>query len=178
MEWAKSSNQNAAMFLLDFEKAYDRVEWDFILSILQAFGFPAEFVRFVQVLLKDSSARIEINGLLSNPIPLSRSIRQGCPLAPALFVIASDALFYILRDNTISPKVNGILLPDNSETLNIQFVDDTSLFLELSCLNIQHLNQKLELFEAISDARISKSKSVMLGQKEEPPDWLLQFGYS
>ena len=178
MEWAKSSNQNSAMFLLDFEKAYDRIEWDFILSILQAFGFPDEFVRYIQVLLKDSSARIEINGFLSNPIPLSRSIRQGCPLAPALFVIASDALYYILRDDTISPKVNGISLPDNSELLNIQFADDTSLFLELSCLNIQLLNLKLELFETISGARISKSKSIMLGWKEEPPDWFLQFGYS
>ena len=80
------------MFLLDFEKAYDRVEWEFIFSILQAFGFPDEFVWYIQVLLKDSSSRIEINGFLSNPIPLSRSIRQGCPLAPSLFVIASDAL--------------------------------------------------------------------------------------
>ena len=161
------------MFLLDFEKAYDRVEWEFIFSILQPFGFPDEFVRYIQVFLKDSSSRIEINGFLSNPIPLSRSIRQGCPLAPSLFVIASDALYYILRDNTISPKVNGISLPDNSELLKIQFADDTFLFLELSCSNIQHLNLKLDLFETISGARISKSKSIMLGWKEEPPVWIL-----
>lgn len=119
MEWAKTSNQDTAMFLVDFEKAYDRVEWDFILMMLRAFGFPSEFCKYVQILLKYASALVEVNGSLSQPIPLSRSIRQGCPLAPALFVISSDALFYLLTDDTLSPKVHGIKMLDDSEFLNI-----------------------------------------------------------
>lgn len=46
MEWEKISNQDVSMFLIDFEKAYDRVEWEFILMMLEAFGFPSNFVRF------------------------------------------------------------------------------------------------------------------------------------
>lgn len=102
MEWAKISNQDVAMFLVDFEKAYDRVEWRFILMMLEAFGFPKEFCQFVQVLLKDASAQMEINGSLTQAFKLGKSIRQGCPLAPALFVIASNALFYLLRDDNLS----------------------------------------------------------------------------
>lgn len=172
MEWAKTSNQDTTMFLVDFEKAYDRVEWDFILMMLRAFRFPSEFCKYVQILLKDASALVEVNGSLSQPIPLSRSIRQGCPLAPALFVIASDALFYLLRDDTLSPKIHGIKMSDDSELLNIQFVDDTALFLELSRHNIDSLNQKLATFGRASGAHISNSKSILLGWKEEPPDWL------
>ncbi|XP_059076993.1 uncharacterized protein LOC131876187 [Cryptomeria japonica] len=105
MEWSKVSDQDTTMFLLDFEKAYDRVEWDFIIMMLEAFGFPSEFYTYVKVLLQDASTQIDVNGSLSSSIMLSRSIRQGCPLAPALFVIASDALFYLFRDNSLSPKI-------------------------------------------------------------------------
>ncbi|XP_057819421.2 uncharacterized protein LOC131032462 [Cryptomeria japonica] len=118
------------MFLLDFEKAYDRIEWGFISMMLDAFGFPSFFCDIVKMLLRDAHAQIDINGSLSTPFPLGRSIRQGCPLAPGLFVIASEALFYILRDNTLSPAVKGITLPDNKELINCQFADDTSLFHE------------------------------------------------
>ncbi|XP_057851145.2 uncharacterized protein LOC131061466 [Cryptomeria japonica] len=178
MEWANSSHQEAAMLLLDFEKAYDRIEWDFILMMLKAFGFPDIFCKYIQILLKDASAMIDVNGSLTNPIPLSRSIRQGCPLAPALFVIASDALHYILKDDTISPKVRGITLPNDSELLNIQFADDISLFLELSYDNLICLCNKLDMFGKASGAHISSSKSIMLGWSDHPPDWLCQFSYS
>lgn len=172
MEWARTSNQDDAMFLVDFEKAYDRVELDFILMTLSAFGFPREFRDYVRILLKDSSALVEVNGALSHPIPLSRSIRQGCPLAPALFVIASDALYYLLRDDTLSPRGQGITMPDDFELINIQFVDDTSLFLKLSKHNIDSLNQKLDIFGRASGARISNTKSILLRWKDNPSDWL------
>ena len=118
MEWSKCSHQNSAMLLLDFEKAYDRVEWRFILMMLEAFGFPPSFCNTVQVLLSDASAQVEVNGVLSAPFSLGRSIRQGCPLAPSLFVIASEALFYILIDNSLSPDVRGIYFPNDEELIN------------------------------------------------------------
>ena len=43
MHWAKADNQNSAMILLDFEKAYDRIEWHFVISMLKQFGFPDYF---------------------------------------------------------------------------------------------------------------------------------------
>lgn len=56
MEWANISKHKTAMFLLDFEKAYDRVEWEFVLMMLEAFGFPNKLCHYVRVLLKDASA--------------------------------------------------------------------------------------------------------------------------
>lgn len=75
IDWAKVSRQDATMFLLDFKKAYDRVEWGFILLMLESFGFPREFCSIVRVLLQDTSTQIDVNGSLSPPILLSRSIR-------------------------------------------------------------------------------------------------------
>ena len=39
MHWAKADNQNSAMILLDFEKAYDKIEWHFVIAMLKQFGF-------------------------------------------------------------------------------------------------------------------------------------------
>ncbi|XP_059074592.1 uncharacterized protein LOC131064526 [Cryptomeria japonica] len=177
MDWAKSSHQNSAMLLLDFKKAYDRVEWKFILMMLEAFGFPPYFCLAVQTLLKDASAQIEINGVLSPSFSLSRSIRQGCPLAPALFVIASEALFYILRDSSLSPEVRGLYLPNNDELINCQFANDTALFFELSEVNFRVLQGKLDLFYSASGARISHTKSICLGWDEHPPEWFSNSGF-
>lgn len=177
MEWARVLEQKVAMFLLDFKKSYDRIEWGFITTMLQAFGFPEIFCQSVKVLLRDSHAQVEVNGLISHPFELSRSIRQGYPLAPTLFVIASDALYYLLRDNSHSPRVKGISLPDDSELINIQFADDTTLFFELSKENLDALSAKLSLFCEAAGAKISQPKSTMLGWTEKPPDWLTTYGY-
>ncbi|XP_059069967.1 uncharacterized protein LOC131859829 [Cryptomeria japonica] len=173
MDWAKNSHQNTAMLLLDFEKAYDKVEWKFILMMLEAFGFPPYFCLAVQTLLKDASAHIEVNGVLSPSFPLGRSIRQGCPLAPALFVIASEALYYILRDSSLSLEVRGIFLPNDEELINCQFADDTALFFELTKNNFKNLQGKLDVFCSASGARISHAKSICLGWDEHPLSGLL-----
>ncbi|XP_059064589.1 uncharacterized protein LOC131856711 [Cryptomeria japonica] len=177
MDWAKCSHQNVALLLLDFEKSYDRVEWNFIIMMLQSFGFPPYFCNAVQILLSDAFAQVEVNGSLSKPFPLGHSIRQGCPLAPALFVISAEALYYILRDSTLSPEVRGVYLPNNDELINSQFADDTTLFFEISDSNFLNLQTKLNMFCTISGARISQAKSICLGWDDQPPDWLSQYIY-
>lgn len=65
IEWANNSGQEVAMFLLDFEKACDRVEWKCIIMMLKAFSFLEVFCHLVQVLLLGAHAQIEINGSIS-----------------------------------------------------------------------------------------------------------------
>ncbi|XP_059076321.1 secreted RxLR effector protein 78-like [Cryptomeria japonica] len=132
MHWAKADKQNVAIILLDFEKAYNRIEWPFIRGMLQAFGFPSYFCRWIYILFKDSSIVIEVNGELFEPIPLKRSIRQGCPIALTLFAITTDALFYILRAPALGPPIRGLTLPNYEDLINAQFADDTALFLVLN----------------------------------------------
>ena len=92
-------------------------------------------------------------------------------------MISLEALFYILGDNSISPKVRGIYLPNNEELINCQFADDTALFFELSESNFNAFLDKLSLFCTISGAKISQAKSICLGWEEQPPDWLSQFNF-
>lgn len=70
MNSAKASRQDVAMILVDFEKAYDRFEWPFVIGMLKAFGFPYYFCKWIEILFKDPSTIIEINGEFSKPIIL------------------------------------------------------------------------------------------------------------
>ncbi|KAH9294735.1 hypothetical protein KI387_038323, partial [Taxus chinensis] len=68
-------------------------------------------------------AQISINGLSSEPFGIFQSIRQGCPLAPALYVMAAEGFGYLLAHAKVQGLVCGILLPDetNSQLLNGNF---------------------------------------------------------
>lgn len=63
------------MLLLDFEKAYDRIEWSFVNMMLECLGFPIHFNIMVNVLLKDAKVCVEINGSKSYSFDLPKSIR-------------------------------------------------------------------------------------------------------
>ena len=172
MHWAKVDNQNSAMILLDFEKAYDRIEWHFVIAMLKQFGFPDYFCQWVNILFKDSNTCIEINGETSESIPLGRSIRQGCPLAPALYVIAADAMNYILKSTKFGHPIKGISLPNNDDLLVDQFADDTTLFVNMEEENFDRVLSRIELFCRASGAKIAPHKSIILGWDNTPPPWL------
>lgn len=100
----------------------------------------------VDTLLQNVISQVEINGSLTKPISLQRLIREGFPLSLMLFVIASKAIYYLVRDNLFSPKVKGITLLDGSELIKKHFVDDTNLFMRLEEENISRLMQNLKIF--------------------------------
>lgn len=72
-----------------------------------------------------------LNGEISPSIILRRSIRQGCPLAPLLFVIVADALGWLIRDAITAGHTNGLNIPGAQQDLCLQqFADDTNAFLQ------------------------------------------------
>lgn len=113
---------------------------------------------------------MEINGTLTNSVLLGRSIRQGFPLALALFVIATEVLYFLLRDNMVSPKVRGLILPNDNELINIHFYDDTTIFINLKEENFNNLVKKLNIFSVAFGAKVSKPKSTLLSCKTSPQD--------
>jgi len=67
-------------------------------------------------------------------------------LAPALSVISSKALYYFLRMDKIPRIFKGIDLPDGSPLLNMQFTDDTAIYLVLKEENLNNLKIGLGKF--------------------------------
>jgi len=126
LDWVVESNQDFVMLLLDFEKAFDMIEWRFLFTALSKFGFNDIWVSWVRALYHSASSAIKVNGTIRPDFHLARSVRQGCPLAPYLFILATDVLGHMMDD----PKhgVDGLSLPKGSYIKDQTFADDTALY--------------------------------------------------
>ena len=116
-----------AILLLDQEKAFDRVDWNFIRATLSTMGFGPSFISWVKLFYNRVQSVVNVNGYLSPFFFLSRGVRQGCPLSPLLYVLVSEVLAVNIHCN---PRISGLVHPDLSPLSPIsQYADDTSLIL-------------------------------------------------
>lgn len=86
---------------LDFEKAFDKLNWNFMDMSLAAFGFGIKFRKFVTIMYTDISSCVINNGFTTPYFKLKCGVRQGCPLSALLFIIAVETLVNSIRQNTI-----------------------------------------------------------------------------
>ena len=75
VEWARQSHQPIAIMLLDLEKAYDRVDWDFMEGSMLQMGFSERWITGVSALYRSRSAAVTIGGHVGRRFALTRSMR-------------------------------------------------------------------------------------------------------
>lgn len=100
-----------AILSLDAAKAFDSVEWPYLLEILARFGLGSQFIAWVKVLYSGPRARLRINNNLSS-FDLPRGTQQGCPLSPLLFALAVEPLAILIRNAPEFARL-GVLLKVN-----------------------------------------------------------------
>lgn len=83
---------------LDLEKAFDRVEHQFLFGVLKQYGFGENFIKWIKILYKDVRSQIKCNGFVTDTFKLTRSIRQGCPLSALLYSLVAEALGLALKE--------------------------------------------------------------------------------
>jgi len=75
-DWAEESNQDLVLLLLDFKKAFDRIEWSFLFEAMAKLDFYPQWIRWVSSLYGSASSAIKLNGVEGSTFPLARSMRQ------------------------------------------------------------------------------------------------------
>lgn len=161
-EWAQQSGQNALIVKLDFHKAYDRIRWSFILKMLQWLGFGPKILKHVQMLFQDANVHLIINKNMSESFVLQRSIRQGCPLSPFLYVLTADALGYFLHKAHQMKLIKGISIPQDKVAINSHFVDDSMLFLHNSEEEVNNALAMIQLYCEVFGSLIAHNKTEFL----------------
>jgi hypothetical protein len=118
------------MFLkMDMEKAFDKMEWKLILSIMQHLGFPVTWLQWIHSCISSPSFSILLNGSPFGLFSPSKGLRQGDPLSPFLFILSLELLSRLLFKEEGLGKIKGMKIARNSPTINhILFADDLLLF--------------------------------------------------
>ena len=150
----------AAVLLIDFAKAFDRVARHFLMDVMDALGARPGLLRWVGVLLGDTWASAVVNGWISDPEQYEAGVRQGCPLSPLLYLFVAWALTCFLRT---CPHVGVPLDEAGTTAYALQFADDAEAFLRsLDEASVRAVLQHLETFGAASGQRVNPAKSALV----------------
>ena len=127
----ENDNIKGAIIFLDFQKAFDTVNHNFLLSVLTKFNFGHSFIKGIQTIYTKSESCLSNNGWTSKPFGIQRGIRQGCPLSALLFLLVVEILGDRIRKNTH----DGLEINLKNEKKNIQITQlayDTTVFLKMN----------------------------------------------
>ncbi|KAF1336331.1 reverse transcriptase, partial [Globisporangium splendens] len=156
----------AIALLLDFAKAYDSLDRSFLAQALQHLGFPLKFVHLVKVLHSQTTYKFIVNGFLSRKYNVTSGIRQGCPLAPLLFILALEVLY---RKIEASDEIHGVELQAAGCATEVRlggYADDTTIYLS-DPKDISAVFAILDKYGAASGLRVNRHKSAVLPLNKE-----------
>jgi mannosylglycoprotein endo-beta-mannosidase len=168
-DWAEESDHDLVLLLLDFKKAFDRIEWGFLFETLAKLSFCPQWIQWVSSLYGSASSAIKLNGVEGSPFPLARSVRQGCPLSPYLFILATDVLGHMLDDPRFG--VAGLAFPGGGKITDRTFADDTALYLQGTRENMERTQKVLDTFCKASGAKVNWNKSCAIWASKRDKDW-------
>ncbi|CAL1372026.1 unnamed protein product [Linum trigynum] len=159
----KSRGKKGYMALkVDMEKAYDRVEWPFLLAVMTKMGFSSVWCGWVHECLKSTSFSVMINGAPKGYFSPSRGLRQGDPLSPLLFVICTEGFAALLRKAIAEKKLQGVkVAPQAPRISHLFFADDSYLFLRGTLQECENLITVLNEYEELSGQRVNLAKSAV-----------------
>ena len=157
-------DDEAALINLDQSKAFDRVDHRFLATVLETAGFEPEFRRWIRILYQSPTAVVQVNGKRSSAFPIERSVRQGCPLSPLLYVLALEPLLRRLREGGANPVLRGIAVPGPVRAKVSAYADDVTVFVSRG-EDIVAVKEALARYEFVTGAKINceKSEGVRLG---------------
>ncbi|KAF7818437.1 reverse transcriptase [Senna tora] len=163
----KSRKFGWMMISLDLEKAYDKLNWSFISSILTNMNFPPETTSLIHACISSVSHQILINGTLSNFIQPSRGIRQGDPLSPFIFICCMQYLSSLI-DVQVRNKSWSAPKLRNTPISHLLFADDVLLFARVDSNSISAIKNVINSFVSCSGLSINNSKSSIWFSNNTP----------
>ena len=152
--YSKTHDIPGLLLFIDFEKAFDRLEWNFMFKRLEVFGFGPSLTRWVETFYSNITSCIINNGTLSASFEINWGVRQGDHLSPYLFILAVELLAVAIRSCS---EINGIKI-EAKEFKMVRYAYDLTAFVS-DIRSAQHLFKLLDQFEKCSGLKVNYTKT-------------------
>lgn len=159
-----ASKRPVILLKLDFSKAFDTIEHEAIIQILEHEGFDKRWVSWIKMILSSWSSSILLNGVPGIPFKCKKGVRQGDPLSPLLFVLVADLLRSAMNDLLTRGELSLPMPSNNLDFLVVQYADDTLMVLPAVDSQLTALKEMLVIF----------SKSTLLSHAWYPSMLMLK----
>ncbi|KAG1136310.1 hypothetical protein G6F37_012114 [Rhizopus arrhizus] len=144
--------------LLDQEKAYDRVNPQYLIRVLSAFGFQKQFIRCIQHLFFGNIVQVNVNGFFSPTINQNRGLRQDDPLSPILFNLALEPLLLSINQDAqmVGYRFTTTGIPHHVKTL--AYADDICTILN-NHSGYDRLQYHMHQYSNVSNAKFNQDET-------------------
>ncbi|KAK6122599.1 hypothetical protein DH2020_043656 [Rehmannia glutinosa] len=159
----RTSGKSGLMGLkLDLSKAYDRVEWSFLIAIMKKMGFRQRWTNLIYDCISSARFTFKINGGVYGSVFPSRGIRPGCPLSPYLFLFCIEGLSAWLQQHECSKIIRGISVARGAPKIShLLFADDSIIFSKASLVDAHAIKYVLDHYAMASGQQINFAKSLV-----------------
>jgi len=161
MHFLERKHQKGLIMLIDFQKAFDSLEWNYIERILSTYGFGNDFLAWHKILYNQAQSCVINGGHFSTFFNIERGCRQGDPLSPYIFILAAEPLAMAIKH---SKKIKGIKVKGKEYKLG-QYADDTYTLMDGSEESLAETLEILDKFQVASGLKtnVDKTKLIWLG---------------
>ncbi|CAM8914220.1 unnamed protein product [Rhodiola kirilowii] len=167
----KKQKKAYASLKLDMNKAYDRVEWDFLENMLLRLGFEETWIHKIMICVRTVTYVVRVNDDLTETIIPSRGLRQGDPLSLYLFIICMEWLSARINKSMLERKFGGLkICRDAPNISHLFFADDSLIFLKARASEADELLNILSEYEKLSGQKVNFLKSEICFSKNTNDD--------
>nr|GEY49097.1 putative RNA-directed DNA polymerase, eukaryota, reverse transcriptase zinc-binding domain protein [Tanacetum cinerariifolium] len=164
ISWASKKKERLFVLKVDFEKAFDSMNWNFLDHTMEQMGFSFKWRWWIRGCLNNAFGSALIIGSPSKEFSFQKGLRQGDPLSLFLFIIAMEAFHVTLQEAKAKGRFKGIKVGTNSIVIShLQFADDALILGKWSLDNAKNLCQILRCFHMDSELKLNFSKSTFFG---------------
>jgi hypothetical protein len=166
----KKGNRGLMALKLDMEKAFDYMEWEFLLKILKLLGFNSIWIHWIRQCITTSSFSILLDGALFGKFFPSRGLRQGDPPSPFLFILGAEILSRLIEREESLGLLHGIKMARMCPPIShILFADDVIIFSKANASEAGVILKWLRTYFSWSGQHINMSKSAIFFSRNCKP---------